>query len=93
VGALGALGVRFTVPDRIAPAMKVYRNGRYVTARATDASGVARLELLVNGKVAVRFAGYLRQFRISAGARKLQIRATDRAGNIRLANVPPPNVR
>jgi subtilisin family serine protease len=71
--------------DNTAPALTLYPNGRNVTARATDASGVARLELVVNGKVSARFAGYLRQFRVPAGARTVQVRAIDRAGNARVA--------
>ncbi|MEU4239394.1 S8 family serine peptidase [Actinoplanes sp. NPDC026619] len=70
--------------DNAAPAVKVYRNGRNVTARATDASGVARLELLINGKIIARYAGYLHQFRVPAGARTIGIRAVDKAGNARL---------
>ncbi|GAA2620847.1 S8 family serine peptidase [Paractinoplanes durhamensis] len=73
--------------DNVAPAVTVYPNGRKVTARATDASGVARLELLVNGKVAGSYAGYLRQFTIPAGARTVAVRAYDKAGNLRVATV------
>jgi subtilisin family serine protease len=78
--------VRRTVrADNLAPVLRLVGRGRFVTARATDASGVARLELLVNGRVTVRFAGYLRQFRVPAGARTVQVRAYDRAGNVRVA--------
>ncbi|GIM92735.1 S8 family serine peptidase [Paractinoplanes toevensis] len=82
-GALTALGV-----DLTPPAVTVYRSGRYVTARATDASGVARLELLINGKVTTSFAGYLRQFLVPTGAGTVAIRATDRKGNARVVTAP-----
>jgi subtilisin family serine protease len=76
---------RYVRADNTVPAVRVVKRGRYVTARATDASGVARLELLVNGRVAARYAGYLRQFRVPTGARTVQVRAYDRAGNVRVA--------
>jgi subtilisin family serine protease len=77
--------VRRTVrADNTAPVVRVVSRGALVTARATDASGIARLELLVNGKVSARFAGYLRQFRVPASARTAQVRAYDRAGNARI---------
>ncbi|GIF19375.1 hypothetical protein Ate02nite_21050 [Paractinoplanes tereljensis] len=82
-GALTALGI-----DLTAPAVTINRNGRYVTARATDASGVARLELLINGIVTSSFAGYLRQFAVPAGARTVAVRATDKAGNARVVAAP-----
>jgi subtilisin family serine protease len=75
--------------DNAAPAVTLYRQGRNVTARATDASGVARLELVVNGKVTARFAGYLHQFPVPAAARTVQIRAVDNAGNVRVSAVRP----
>jgi subtilisin family serine protease len=83
VGALTALGV-----DLTPPAVTVYRNSKYVTARATDASGVARLELLINGKVTTTFAGYLRQFPVPAAVRTVAIRAIDRKGNARVVAAP-----
>jgi thermitase len=70
--------------DNTPPAVRVFPHGRLVTARATDASGVARLELLVNGRVTVRFAGYLRQFTVPATARTVLVRAVDKAGNFRV---------
>ncbi len=75
---------KYVRADNTAPAVQVYPRGRYVTARATDASGIARLELLVNGKIATRYAGYLREFRVPAGARRVQVRAYDKAGNARV---------
>jgi subtilisin family serine protease len=70
--------------DNTAPALTVAAKGRYVTGRATDASGISRLELLVNGRVAARYAGYLRQFAVPAGSVTTQVRAYDRAGNVRV---------
>jgi hypothetical protein len=46
------------------------------------------LELLVNGKIVTRYAGYLREFRVQAGARAVQVRAYDKAGNARVVAVP-----
>jgi len=79
---------RYVRVDNVAPALKVYRSGTFVTARATDASGIARLQLLINGRVSATHAGYIRQFRVPAGARSVQIRAYDKAGNARLSTTP-----
>lgn len=76
---------RYVRADNTAPVVRLSRRGRYVTARATDASGIARLEFLVDGRIAARHGGYLRQFRIPAGARSVLVRAYDRAGNARTA--------
>jgi subtilisin family serine protease len=78
---------RYVRADNTAPAMKVYPRARFVTARASDASGIARLELVVNGRVATRYAGYLHGFRIPARARTVQVRAYDKAGNLRAVTV------
>ncbi|GAA0533977.1 hypothetical protein GCM10010172_13720 [Paractinoplanes ferrugineus] len=72
--------------DNTAPAVTLYRNGSTVTARATDPSGVARLELVVDGKVSARFAGYLHRFQVPARG-SVQLRAFDKAGNMRVATV------
>jgi len=73
--------------DNDAPAVKVYPHGKYVTARATDASGIARLELVVDGKVTSRYAGYLRWFGVPKKAKTVVIRAYDKAGNVRAVTV------
>ncbi|GIE96029.1 S8 family serine peptidase [Paractinoplanes rishiriensis] len=70
--------------DNTAPAIKIAKRGRHVTARATDSSGIAKLELLVNGKVVARHAGYLRQFRVPRTNRSVQVRGYDKAGNWRV---------
>jgi subtilisin family serine protease len=75
---------RYVRADNTPPAVRVDRRGRYVTARATDASGVARVELLVNDRVIARHAGYLRQFRMPATTRTVLVRAYDKAGNARV---------
>nr|WP_296065537.1 S8 family serine peptidase [uncultured Actinoplanes sp.] len=77
---------RYVRADNTAPVVRVAGNRKAVTARAADASGITRLELVVNGKVAVRHTGYLRRFAVPAGARTVQVRAYDRAGNVRTAN-------
>ena len=73
--------------DNTAPTVKIYPRARFVTVRASDASGIARLELVVNGRVAARYAGYLHGFGIPARARTVQVRAYDRAGNLRAVTV------
>ncbi|MFF5291596.1 S8 family serine peptidase [Paractinoplanes globisporus] len=78
---------RYVRADNTAPALRVYPRASSVTARATDASGIARLELVADGKVAARYNGYLRWFGIPAHARTVQVRAYDRAGNVRVATV------
>jgi hypothetical protein len=64
------------------------RRTAYVTARATDPAGVSRLELLVNGRVAARYAGRLREFGVATWRYgkviRVQVRAYDRLGNARL---------
>ncbi|WP_250001239.1 S8 family serine peptidase [Actinoplanes sp. M2I2] len=72
--------------DNAAPAVRLAKSGRTVTARATDASGVTRLELVVDGRVTVRRAGSVSRFAVPARARSVQVRAYDRAGNLRVAN-------
>ena len=75
---------RTIVVDNLAPAVAVAHSGRYVTGRATDKSGISRLELVVDGRVAARFSGYLRQFKLPAGRHLIQVRAYDKAGNARV---------
>lgn len=74
---------RYVRADNTAPTMKVYPRTRFVTARASDASGVARLELVTNGRVTARYAGYLHGFPIPAKVKSVVVRAYDRAGNLR----------
>jgi thermitase len=78
---------RYVRADNTAPALKVYPRATSVTARATDASGIARLDLVVNGKVTARYPGYLRWFGIPKNAKRVQVRAYDKAGNVRAATV------
>ncbi len=79
--------VRRTVrADNTAPSLRLTRAGRVVTARAADPSGVARLELVVNGKVTARFAGPAHRFTVPKRSRTVLVRAYDRAGNLRVAN-------
>ncbi|GIF43792.1 S8 family serine peptidase [Actinoplanes xinjiangensis] len=58
-----------------------------VYVKASDASGIARVELTVNGKVVARdhTAGYMLAFNASKSAKamKVQVRAYDRLGNVR----------
>jgi thermitase len=65
------------------------RKTRYVTATATDAHGVSRLELLVDGKVTQRYAGSTHKFAVQTwkhgSVMTVQVRAYDNAGNVRYA--------
>jgi subtilisin family serine protease len=65
------------------------RKTTYVTATAADPNGISRLELLVNGKVKARYAGATHRFQVQPARRgtvlKVQVRAYDRAGNVRSA--------
>ena len=62
---------------------------RRLTAVAADRNGVARLELLLNGKVTQRYAGSRHRFAVRTTkhgkAMTVQVRAYDRAGNARSA--------
>jgi subtilisin family serine protease len=78
---------RYVRVDNTAPALTVHPRGTSVTARATDASGIARLELVANGKVVSRYPGYLRWFGIPKKAKTVVVRAYDRAGNVRAVTV------
>ena len=79
--------VRRTVrADNTAPVLRVAGTRRRVTARATDLGGIARLELVVNGRVVARHAGHLHRFTVPARARTVLVRAYDRAGNVRVVN-------
>jgi subtilisin family serine protease len=82
--------------DTTAPAVRVFASSRfaptvYLTARATDASGIARLDLLVNDHIVARYAGGLHRFAIRTAAYgktiTARIRVYDRAGNGRLSPV------
>jgi subtilisin family serine protease len=65
------------------------RKTRYVTATAVDSHGVARLELLVNGRIIQRYAGSTHRFAVRTwkygSAMTVQVRAYDKAGNARTA--------
>ena len=84
---------RYVRTDNTLPALRLYPRARSVSARATDSSGIARLELVVDGKVTARYAGYLRWFGFPAGAKTVQVRAYDRAGNVRVGTVQVRKVR
>lgn len=84
--------------DNVAPSVLIASapvNGRkairgiaYVTARATDASGINRLELVVNGKVVQRYAGPAHRFAVNTASfgkmLTVAVRGYDKAGNARL---------
>lgn len=65
------------------------RKTKYVTATASDANGISRLELLVDGRMIQRYAGSTHRFAVQTGkygaAMTVQVRAYDRAGNVRSA--------
>ncbi|GID96705.1 hypothetical protein Adi01nite_61170 [Amorphoplanes digitatis] len=65
------------------------RKTKYVAAAAADIHGISRMELLVNGKVTQRYAGTARRFGVQTWkhgkAMTVQVRAYDRAGNVRYA--------
>jgi hypothetical protein len=58
-----------------------------VGVKATDASGIARVELLINGKVVATDtkAGYVLAFKTKAPKKtmKVQVRAYDKLGNVK----------
>ena len=61
---------------------------RRLTAVAADRNGVARLELLVNGKITQRYPGGRHRFAVRTARGKamtVRVRAYDRAGNARSA--------
>jgi hypothetical protein len=65
------------------------RKTKYVTATAADTHGVARLELLVDGKVTQRYAGSTHKFAVQTwkhgAVMTVRVRAYDKAGNARSA--------
>jgi hypothetical protein len=65
------------------------RRTRYVTVTAADSHGVARLELLVDGRVTQRYAGSSHRLAVQTwkhgATMTVQVRAYDRAGNVRYA--------
>ncbi len=65
------------------------RKTRYVTATATDANAVSRLELLVDGKVTQRHPGGTHRFAVRTwkhgAVMTVRVRAYDSAGNVRYA--------
>ncbi|MCM4079872.1 S8 family serine peptidase [Paractinoplanes hotanensis] len=72
--------------DNTGPVVRLAKAGRTLTVRATDPAGVARLELVVNGRITVRKAGASGRFVVPAKARRVVVRAYDRAGNLRVVN-------
>jgi subtilisin family serine protease len=70
---------------------KRIRGTANVTARSSDASGINRMELLVNGKIVQRYAGTAHRFAVKTSSfgkvLKVQVRAYDRAGNARVTPV------
>jgi hypothetical protein len=77
-----------TLSIRKAPANKAKIKGTTrLYVKASDPSGVTRVELLVNGKVVARdtTAGYLLAFNASKQKKtmKIQVRAYDRLGNVK----------
>jgi thermitase len=62
------------------------RNTQHVTAVASDGAGVARMELIVNGKVTQRWAGTQHRFSVPTAKYgktiTVRMRAYDRAGNV-----------
>ncbi|MEV6306123.1 Ig-like domain-containing protein [Actinoplanes sp. NPDC051861] len=91
---------RTVIVDNTPPALKVTKAPKdrakvkgtvKVSAAASDRNGVARVELLVNGKVVAR--DYRAGYQFSVNTRKygkkikVQLRAYDRAGNVRVTAV------
>ncbi|BAL87157.1 putative subtilase-family protease [Actinoplanes missouriensis 431] len=87
---------RRIIADNKAPAAKITsapKNGKKVKgtvtlkAAASDASGVARVELIINGKVVAKDykAGYAFKIKVKKYGKKLkvQVRAVDKVGNTR----------
>jgi thermitase len=88
---------RTVLVDNDAPAVTVASGPRhgtrkvrktlYLTARAADASGVSRMDLVVDGRVMERYTGTQRRFAVRTWlhgpAMTVQVRAYDRAGNVR----------
>ncbi|MEU4214065.1 Ig-like domain-containing protein [Actinoplanes sp. NPDC026623] len=58
-----------------------------MSVKATDASGIARVELLINGKVVATDtrAGYVLAFKTTSQKKtiKVQVRAYDKLGNVK----------
>ena len=82
-------GPTVTVTGGPAGGTRHVRKTKYVTASATDTSGVSRLELLVDGKIVQRYAGRVHKFAVQTwkhgAVMTVQVRAYDRAGNARSA--------
>jgi hypothetical protein len=75
-----------------APRNKAKVNGTVkVYAKASDASGIARVELIVNGKVAARDAkaGYVLSVNATKQKKtmKVQVRAYDKLGNVKYTSI------
>jgi hypothetical protein len=95
-GQYRTLPVRTVTADNAGPAVSITKAPKHkakvkgtvkVYAKASDAAGVARVELLVNGKVVAKdtTAGYVLRVNTSKQKRtmKVQIRAYDRVGNVK----------
>jgi thermitase len=58
-----------------------------IAAKAADVHGIARMELLVDGKIVTRYVGTARTFTVDTSkygaALSVRVRAYDRAGNVR----------
>jgi subtilisin family serine protease len=77
------------VTDAPANGTRRVRKTQYLTAQAADQHGIARMELVVNGKIMQRYAGPRHTFSVQTwkhgDAMTVQVRAYDRAGNVRFA--------
>lgn len=86
---------RTVIADNKAPTVSITKAPRHkakvkgtvkISVKATDASGIARVELIVNGKVVARdtTAAYLLGFTVGKRQKtmKVQIRAYDKLGNV-----------
>lgn len=77
------------VTDAPANGTRRVRKTQYLTAQAADQHGIARMELVVNGKIMQRYAGARHTFSVQTwkhgSAMTVQVRAYDRAGNVRFA--------
>lgn len=90
------LPARTLIADNVLPAVSITKAPKNkarvkgtvkVYVKATDKSGIARVQLLVNGKVvaADATAGYVLSFNVAGRKKtmKVRVRAYDKAGNVR----------
>ncbi|WP_344251938.1 S8 family serine peptidase [Actinoplanes campanulatus] len=95
-GQARTMAAHTVVADNAGPALSIskapknkakIKGATKVYVKASDASGIARVELIVNGKVVARdyTAGYLLGFNASKQKKtmKVQVRAYDKLGNVR----------